>query len=439
VLEQYQAFSKLAKPELNDLVQNALRERIAWASNHSVWWRNTLGEDFLHRTKALSLDLLVREVPILTKTEARRNSQWMQVWIPGSKQSEYDTHSTSGSTGQPMQVRKYIPYYMARHNAVRLLDAVWQQRDLTLPLLSISSQRPTASFNSTGEPFNYIAHTGSTRVVNVSNLKPAEILQAVVDSGAKTISLNGFILNLLIAERRRNPELALEVREFLTFADHIHQHTRDSVKELFNAKLTDRYSCEEFGFLAVQCPHANHLHALPFHNFIEIVDDEGIPCPPGVPGRVLVSSLTNLATPMFRYELGDYAQWGDPCKDGILLPVIEPTITRARDTLVDPSGVSFRPVTGKAEFLKFKEITDFQLYIFNDTLVALVAGHSRLNSDQKRVLTDDLHKMFRSSLPVEVLEVESIEWLGTWKRRLFLKSDQPYSRELNIKQLRALS
>ena len=83
------------------------------------------------------------------------------------------------------------------------------------------------------------------------------------------------------------------------------------------------YTCQEAGYLALQCPDYPHFHVQSENVLLEVVDDVGQPCGPGEVGRVLITSLNNFATPLIRYELGDYAEVGAPCPCGRGLPVLK--------------------------------------------------------------------------------------------------------------------
>ena len=79
---------------------------------------------------------------------------------------------------------------------------------------------------------------------------------------------------------------------------------------------------------------------------VEVVDDAGRPCAPGEVGRVLVTSLNNFATPLIRYELGDYAEVGEPCSCGRGLPVLKRVMGRYRNLLTLPDGTRRWPRLG---------------------------------------------------------------------------------------------
>ena len=71
---------------------------------------------------------------------------------------------------------------------------------------------------------------------------------------------------------------------------------------------------------------------------MEIVDDDGGPCRPGEVGRVVVTTLHNFATPLLRYELGDFAEVGEACPCGRGLPVLNRVLGRQRNMLTLPDG-----------------------------------------------------------------------------------------------------
>ncbi len=45
-------------------------------------------------------------------------------------------------------------------------------------------------------------------------------------------------------------------------------------------------------------------------HIVEVLDEAGRPCRPGETGRVVITDLANFATPIIRYEIGDYAEVG---------------------------------------------------------------------------------------------------------------------------------
>jgi len=77
---------------------------------------------------------------------------------------------------------------------------------------------------------------------------------------------------------------------------------------------------------------------------VEILDDAGQACGVGDTGRLVLTPLHNLATPLLRYEIGDYATVGAPCPCGRSSTVIQRILGRVRNMARSPDGRRFYPV-----------------------------------------------------------------------------------------------
>lgn len=114
---------------------------------------------------------------------------------------------------------------------------------------------------------------------------------------------------------------------------------RSVIERAFEAPLYNFYGSREVNNLAAECPAHEGLHVNSITRFIEIVDDEGNPQPPGVPGRVLVTDLSNYVMPFIRYENEDVASWAErPCSCGRPFPLLERVWGRSSDFITAPSG-----------------------------------------------------------------------------------------------------
>ena len=76
---------------------------------------------------------------------------------------------------------------------------------------------------------------------------------------------------------------------------------------------------------------------------LEIVDNQHRPCKQGEVGRVVITALHNFATPLLRYDLGDFAEFGAPCRCGRGLAVIRRILGRIRNRIRLPDGSSRFP------------------------------------------------------------------------------------------------
>lgn len=130
-------------------------------------------------------------------------------------------------------------------------------------------------------------------------------------------------------------------RGIVTTAMVLHQWQRQVIEEVFHCKVTNRYGCEEVSLIACECEQHAGLHVNADGVYVEIVRD-GRPAPPGEPGAVIVTDLTNRAMPILRYQIGDVAVAAEspsrrcPCGRG--LPLLERLEGREADYVVTPQG-----------------------------------------------------------------------------------------------------
>ena len=130
----------------------------------------------------------------------------------------------------------------------------------------------------------------------------------------------------------------------------------------------------EFCGLIQECEHYT-MHLIPDYGFLEILDEEDNPVPPGKEGYFVWTSFVNDTMPLIRYRIGDRGCWleedGPPCKCGRVFPRVTPTITRTSDMLHCPDGRIYSPralnqllkLAPSFRFCQFVQVTADQLVV----------------------------------------------------------------------------
>lgn len=77
---------------------------------------------------------------------------------------------------------------------------------------------------------------------------------------------------------------------------------RKVIKSVFGDIVFDRYGCEEVSLIASECETHDGLYITADGIYVEILDGSS-----GVPGRLIITDLTNPGMPFIRYEVGDPA------------------------------------------------------------------------------------------------------------------------------------
>lgn len=139
--------------------------------------------------------------------------------------------------------------------------------------------------------------------------------------------------------RAKLPNVRIRPKALLSTCMVLHDFEREVISSTFDCPVTNRYGCEEVSLIACECRKGEGLHVNADCLLVELLDENGTPCPPGKPGRVVVTDLHNRAMPMIRYEVGDMAVWSDkPCSCGRTLPMLARVEGRVADYVVTSTG-----------------------------------------------------------------------------------------------------
>jgi phenylacetate-CoA ligase len=169
------------------------------------------------------------------------------------------------------------------------------------------------------------------------------------------------------------------------------------------------YSSEEAGFIAAQCPDHEHYHVHAESLLLEVLDERGRPCPPGEVGRIVVTDLHNFATPLIRYDIGDFAEVGPPCPCGRGLPVLSRVVGRTRNSLVTADGKRHYPLLGQTGYLDVAPILQHQfVQTAFDVLEARIVTREPLTAEQTERLQTHVAKHLPAGIQIQVVRVESV-------------------------------
>jgi len=243
---------------------------------------------------------------------------------------------SSGSTGMPVRFLKTAVTQLF-WNALTLREHLWQERDFAGKLAAIRIKVEEARHPDWGLPAAALFRTGPGATLNVRT-DVAQQLDWLAREDPDYLITHASNLHALaqlaLARGVRLPRL----RQARTYSEALRPDLRELVRAAWGVEVADGYSCEEAGYIALQCPRHEHYHVQAECLLAEVLDENGHPCAPGETGRVVLTALHNFAMPLIRYELGDYAEVGPPCDCGRSLPVLKRIHGRRRNMLVLPDG-----------------------------------------------------------------------------------------------------
>ena len=268
---------------------------------------------------------------------------------------------SSGSSGEPVLVKR-TAINRLMWMAMTLREHLWQQRDFQSKLAFIRAFVDAGGVDlpTWGPPAALLFETGTSHAFAITadlaqqydwlvSINPDYLLVYPTDLAA--------LLNLF---ERRGQRLA-RLRQIRTIGETLSGGIRESARRVLGVDICDVYSSEEVGVIAQQCPVSGLYHVMAESMIVEILDQQGEPCAPGEIGRVVVTDLHNLATPLIRYDLGDYAEMADACSCGRGLPALKRIVGRERNMVRLPDGTTHWALVGTYRYRDIAPITQYQL------------------------------------------------------------------------------
>ena len=347
LLYQLEHTQWLAPERLRELQLRQLGELVRHARASVPYYRDRLGAEDL------------AGLPLLTRRDLQEHFDALKSErIPAGHGAVAELR-TSGSTGAPVRTLKTQLSQLV-WNAITLRDHGWHRRDLSGKLAAIRLGVRDQENASWGAATDSVVATG-----------PAAGLSADVDVEKQLAWLQHQQPHYLLSYPSNTAELARlsaaqgitlpTLREVRTFGEMLDPELRRLCREAWKVPLVDMYSANEVGYIALQCPEREHYHVQSEGVLVEILDEHGRPCTPGEIGRVVVTDLHSFATPLLRYDIGDYAEVGAACPCGRGLPVLSRIAGRVRNMLVTADGKRFWPRLSDRRFREIAPVLQRQV------------------------------------------------------------------------------
>jgi phenylacetate-CoA ligase len=425
VHRQLEMFERLAPDAQRRICARQLGLLVGHARRHSTFWRDRLPlRDGTPQAEQPGTGIFrLRDLPVLARGELQDAFEAMRAHAPGWQADAIHPVSTSGSTGRPVRVERFLPRYGPIHAAILLTDNRWHGRDANLPIAAIVDA-PDGKLPAWDDIARMFGYEGPTHVRNLVEHDPGSLLSWLQEVRPTYLATTPAMLGRL-AELSLGGGGKVELSQVITFGETVKPELRGLVREAFGARVTDRYSCEEVGAIALQCPRHDHYHVMLASVLVEIVDERGRACGPGVPGRVLLTGLHSFALPLIRYEVGDYAEWGGPCDCGITLPVIGKIWGRERSFIRLGDGtLRLARLTGEY-WRAIAPVREYRVVQYGDGLVeAFVTCGRALTEAERGAMVEMLRRVLDAELRILVTQTHAIDWGSRWKREDVLRVDR---------------
>ena len=344
------------------------------AARHSPYYARQLAQCGWTESAEIGAFPLER-LPLLTRAALQeRGPDLLCGWVPPEHGHHYEA-SSSGSTGRKVTVTKTA---LVSHlfNVLTLRNAQWQRRDVRGRMAvirylhdpDIAGDPRGAVADNWGSPFAEHFRTGGVAMLDIRHdvRLQAEWLRRQNPDYLMTFPSNLRALAELFLEQGWSlPRL----KEIQTLSEVMSPAIRALADQAWGARVTDIYSAQEVGYIALQAPDAPHYFTQAETVIVEVLDDQGRACGPGETGRIVITQLHNFATPIIRYDIGDLGEVGPACPAGRGLPVITAIGGRVRNLVCTPDGRKYWPAVPLDVFKDVAPVRQFQLIQKSLTLI----------------------------------------------------------------------
>ncbi len=323
---------------------------LGWAASRVPWYESTDWARRLATTlnrEPASFAEVWRQVPLLTKPQLRALGPQLNARAVPPHELPLGMLRTSGSTGIPVELRATATTRLW-WDALTLREHLWSRRDFMARMGVIRSRKRDAQSTDGvvsggwGKPVSTLFASGPASAMHIGR-PMTELADWLLRFDPRYLLTYPSIMPALMDELAARGSRPAALEEVRFISEPLDPELVTRLEQEWQVRSADLYSANEVGYMAFRCREQGALHVQSEALRLEVLDDRGEACAPGETGRVVVTALHNLATPLLRYEIGDYATVGEACPCGRSLPVLARIQGRVRNLVRTPDGRRYWP------------------------------------------------------------------------------------------------
>ena len=376
-------------------------------------------------------------LPVLTRADVRDGEVKLKASSYPPTFGTLTEANSGGSTGIPVRVLKTALDGLL-WQAAHLREFSWNKIDFSLEIANMRGlgtgtikenpltvlDGPGVIAHDWGPPASLLWETGKMGIVQPDGPFD-EQLEYLLKRRPAYIIIRPADLRLLLCYFREHGHTLDSLRSVWTISEYVDEGLRELCQEIFGCPIFSNYSCNETGYMGIQCPSGTNYHVVAESQFVEVIDASGHPCKSGEIGRVVVTPLHNFAMPLLRYEVGDEAEVGEPCPCGRGLPSLKRIVGRLHDYLVLRSGEKRRVYIEHYKISAVRSVREFQLVQTTlDRIELRIVVSRSLTVEEVEKIDAVLKKPFEKYLEWAIVIVEKLPRTSSGKLLQF-RSELP--------------
>jgi phenylacetate-CoA ligase len=384
-----------------------LRKLLSHSINTVPYYRELFNKSNLTEAKINKFELYdLKLIPFLEKQTLRTLGKTSLLSNELERGGEF--FASSGSTGTPTQILFSYPMHQRWSAAFEARIRHWAGVDRFTPRGMIGGRRVVAEGHAK-PPFyryNLIEKQVYMSAYHISAQTASNYLQGMIKNHVEYMTgyaMSNFFLARFFDELKLD---APQLKAILTSSEKLTPDMRVLFHRVYGCKTYDSWSGVEACGLISECEHGN-LHISPDVGIIEILDENGEPCPPGKDGEIVCTGFINFDQPLIRYRIGDIAQIDDKqCGCGRTFPVIKEILGRIEDVVIGKDGREMVRFHGL--FTNLPNIIEGQIIQHtDDNFTVNIVSNGKFSPDEEEVIKKRLNSQL-GDIKIIIREVQEI-------------------------------
>lgn len=285
------------------------------------------------------------KLPLLTKRDIRQHfDDLVSTSVPRGK---LKTGHTSGTTGTPLTVGY-------DRDTIWMTYAVFDRHYRWAGLRSgpggdrvaVARGNVIVPLDQQGPPFWRFNRRQNQLLLSSFHMSRTN-LEAYFEQLAafQPAAIDGYPSTLyLLAKYLQNRGETFPLKAAVTSSETLYDFQRAVIEERFKCRVFDYYALAERAIFSSECAAHQGHHVAMEYSLAEAVDAEGLPLPNGSTGKLVGTTLHNLAMPLIRYATDDVSGLRpNRCGCGRELELMEDVTTKAEDVLTLKDGRLISP------------------------------------------------------------------------------------------------
>ena len=394
------------------------------AQSRSKFWRQRMPSRLVSHG-------IMKYLPIQSRSDIATQVELEGALVTTGGKAPISSYASTGSTGTPVKV--YVCQENVYYNTIRGLAQYFinnlslnENRAQIIPassLAKLEKESLTVELSSSWEgPLSKVFHTGSAKKI-IHRYNDAVLIDELLKDRIGYLVCANRYIDILMKSGGVDLIKRLGVKLWLHLNDFRGPENLETLASI-GVRCLSNYSAGEIGPIAFECSrYQGHFHVAHTNVIVECDEQLTASFNDVSVGRLLVTHLHSYATPIIRYDIGDFGQLEKRCRCGHAGPTISHIFGRGKHFLRHPNGklVPFYLSTRVLlETVAFKECRFRQDEV--DTITLELGGRESLTADEETNLKKLIIKATDPAFKIKIKPVEEIDWSGSPKRLFFSSS-----------------